>query len=143
MRLIQIRAVLAALIFTGCLVGSSSAQTTDEPVDQNLIRELERAEKQMDKGAIRSLFKDDAVLSFPDELPFAGNDAIASLYEYLWQTVEMKTIGYSVDRTEETPEKYTEYGRYFFSKGNTAQETIAFKAVFERAGPPHLIAERI
>ncbi len=143
MRLIQIRAVLVAIMFAGCLVGPSSAQTTEESGGQNLIRELEHAEKQMDKGAIRNQFKDDAVLSFPDELPFAGNDAIASLYVYLWQTVEMKTIGYSVERTEKTPEKTIEYGRYFFSKGNTAKETIAFKAVFERAGPPHRITELV
>ncbi|NIA27011.1 MAG: hypothetical protein GWP02_03070 [Desulfobulbaceae bacterium] len=132
-----------AIMFTGCLVGSLSAQATEEPGGQNLIRELERAEKLMDKGAIRNQLKDDAVFSFPDELPFAGDDAIASLYEYLWQTVEMKTVGYSVERTEETPEKHIEYGRYFFSKGNTAQEAIAFKAVFERTGSPRRIAELV
>jgi len=143
LRLIQFRAVLLAIMIAGCPLGPSTAQATEEPGRQHLIRELEHADKRMDKGAIRIQFKDDAVLSFPDELPFAGNDAIASLYEYLWQTVKMKSVGYSVDRTEETPEKTIEYGRYFFSKGDTAQETIAFKAAFERTGSPRRIAELV
>jgi len=143
MRPIQIRVVLAALIYTGCLVLASNAQTADELEGQNLIQKLERAERRMDKGAIRNYFTDDAVLSFPDELPFSGNDAIASLYEYLWQTVEMKTIGYSVDRTEETPENHIEYGRYVFNKGNTAQETIAFRAVFEKTDSDYRIAKLV
>ena len=41
MRLIQSRVVLMAFMFSGCLVGSSSAQSTEKPGRQNLIQELE------------------------------------------------------------------------------------------------------
>ncbi len=143
MCLIHIRVFLVAFIFTGCLAGSLSAQAVDKPTGHNLIKKLEIAARNQNQEEIRKQFTDGAVLSFPDEMPFAGRDSIASLYVHLQQNLKMETIGYSVDRTEVASGKHIEYGQYTFSMGDAEPETIAFRAVFEEIATSHLIAELV
>jgi hypothetical protein len=135
--------LLSAVLLAACSAGPSSDQLAGPTDGQSLIKTLELADKNQDTTAIKELFKQDAVLAFPDELPFAGVDAIASVYEYFWQNQESKTLGFTVDRTENRPGQRIEYGRYVFTEGDSEQENIAFKAVFDTSVSPHPLAELV
>lgn len=76
----------------------------EKPIGHHLLKKLEIAARNQNQEEIRKQFTAGAVLSFPDEMAFAGRDSIASLYLHLQQNLKMKTIGYAADRTEDPDE---------------------------------------
>lgn len=125
------------------LVGGCSEQTGAEPVvasgpqldaaqtDKALTKKLELAEISQDINSIRELFAPDAVIYVPDAMPFAGNEAITSLYEYLWNNSENKTVNYLVEGAEITPEGHIEYGTNTSVNRAGEERASNFKAVYK------------
>lgn len=141
--------------FLACIVlmGSYSAQNYAKPttavnpqsnevqVNRGLIKKLELADINHDIKSIRILFADDAVIYVPDGMPFSGNQAIASLYEYLWNNSDNKTVNYLIERTETTAENYIEYGTNTSINGAAVEKTSNFKAVYKQTDSSYVITE--
>jgi len=142
----RLLSLLAATIFFLSACSPSGAEVTGlqanvVQVNRELIKKLELAEINHDIESIRKLFADDAVIYIPDGMPFAGNQGIASLYEYLWNNSENKTVNYLIERTEISEGKYVEYGTNTSIDGAAVETTNNFKAVYKGSNSSYVIAQ--
>ena len=122
-------------------ITSSHLQPDVAQVNKELIKKLELAEINRDIDSIRMLFADDAVIYVPDGMPFASNQGIASLYEYLWTNSENKTVNYLIERTETSEGIYIEYGINTSIDGDGVKTTSKFKAVYKESNSSYVIAQ--
>lgn len=112
-----------------------------ESLGTKLIQQLAQAEISHDADSIRRLFAIDAVIYVPDNMPFAGNDAITSLFEYAWQNTANKTVNYQVERTETNGQHLIVHGTNTSVSKDGDERTSNFMAVIKQASSNPVMAQ--
>ena len=146
MNYVKIISTLCGILLMSGYSGRLVAETEtvlQNTQNQQLIKRLELAEINQDIESIRELFADDAIIYVPDSMPFAGKQVIASLYEYLWNNSDNKTVNYLIERTEISAGNYIEYGTNTSVNGAAVETTSNFKAVYKETDSSYVMTQLI